>query len=69
MQRNVIGKKIHFTSARDSDLELYEMNIDGSNQHRLTNALGYDGGAFYSQDGPVDCVACRQTWRAGPCTV
>ena len=26
------------------------MNIDGSNPRRLTNEVGYDGGAFYSQD-------------------
>jgi Periplasmic component of the Tol biopolymer transport system len=45
------GKKIIFTSVRDGDIDLYEMNIDGSNTKRLTNELGYDGGAFYSQDG------------------
>ena len=33
------------------DIELYEMNIDGTNQRRLTNEVGYDGGGFYSQDG------------------
>jgi Tol biopolymer transport system component len=27
------------------------MDIDGKNQKRLTNEVGYDGGAFYSQDG------------------
>jgi TolB protein len=26
------------------------MNIDGTNQRRLTHALGYDGGAWHSQD-------------------
>ena len=44
------GSKIIFTSTRDNDIELYEMNIDGNNQRRLTNEVGYDGGAFYSQD-------------------
>jgi Tol biopolymer transport system component len=27
------------------------MNLDGSDQRRLTNELGYDGGAFHSADG------------------
>jgi TolB protein len=26
------------------------MNVDGTNQRRLTTEIGYDGGAFYSQD-------------------
>ena len=26
------------------------MDIDGKNVKRLTNELGYDGGAFYSPD-------------------
>ena len=36
---------------RDGDLDLYSMNIDGSGVQRLTDTLGYDGGAFYSPDG------------------
>ena len=27
------------------------MNLDGTEQRRLTNELGYDGGAWHSQDG------------------
>jgi len=45
------GRKIVFTSDRDSDLELYVMNSDGTNVHRVTNSPGYDGGAFFSPDG------------------
>ncbi|MGA8263285.1 MAG: hypothetical protein WB779_02470 [Ignavibacteriaceae bacterium] len=45
------GDKIIFTSTRDSDPELYTMNLDGTNQKRLTFQKGYDGGAFFSQDG------------------
>jgi len=45
------GKKIVFTSARDGDLDLYDMNLDGTQQRRLTNELGYDGGGWHSQDG------------------
>jgi hypothetical protein len=42
------GDKIVFTSMRSGDLELYTMNIDGSNVKQITNKLGYDGGAFFS---------------------
>ncbi len=45
------GKKIVFTSSRDNDLEIYSMNADGSGVARLTRALGYDGGPFFSPDG------------------
>ncbi|MCI0447570.1 peptidase M28, partial [bacterium] len=45
------GSKIVFTSDRDGDLELYVMNSDGTNVHRVTNSPGYDGGAFFSPDG------------------
>jgi Tol biopolymer transport system component len=52
------GGKIVFTSTRDGDLDLYEMDEDGKNVKRLTNTPGYDGGAFYSPDGK------EITWRA-----
>lgn len=45
------GDKIVFTSTRSGDLELWTMNIDGTNLHQVTNQLGYDGGAFFSPDG------------------
>ena len=35
---------------KDGDLDLYTMNLDGSNVHRLTDDVGYDGGAFFSPD-------------------
>lgn len=31
--------------------EIYTMNADGTNQRRLTQAPGYDGGPFFSADG------------------
>ncbi len=37
--------------------EIYLMNADGSNQRRLTNSPGYDGGPFFSPDGQ------RILWR------
>lgn len=45
------GDKIVFTSDRSGDLELWTMNIDGSDQKQITSGLGYDGGAFFSPDG------------------
>jgi TolB protein len=46
-----LGDRIVFTSSRDNDLDLYSMKIDGSDVIRLTDEVGYDGGAFYSADG------------------
>lgn len=45
------GDKIVFTSTRSGDLELWTMNLDGSNKKQVTKGLGYDGGAFFSPDG------------------
>jgi Tol biopolymer transport system component len=51
------GGKLVFTSDRDGDLDLYEMDEAG-NVRRLTDVPGYDGGAFYSPD-------CSEiVWRA-----
>jgi len=47
------GDKIVFTSDRSGDLELWTMNIDGSDVRQVTNELGYDGGAFFSPDGSM----------------
>ena len=46
-----IGDKIVFTSLRDGDPEIYTMNLDGTEQTRLTFKKGYDGGPFFSPDG------------------
>ncbi len=43
------GGKFVFTSDRDGDLDLYEMDEKGT-VRRLTNMPGYDGGAFYNAD-------------------
>jgi Tol biopolymer transport system component len=37
--------------------EIYLMNVDGSDQRRLTHSPGYDGGPFFSPDGQ------RIIWR------
>lgn len=52
------GGKIIFTSTRDGDLDLYEMDESGGNVKRLTSTPGYDGGAFYN----ADCTEI--VWRA-----
>ena len=49
---------IVFTSTRDGDLDLYKVRPDGTGLTRLTDALGYDGGAVWSSDGR------RIAWRA-----
>jgi Tol biopolymer transport system component len=51
------GGKAIFTSMRDGDLDLYEMD-DAGRVKRLTNEPGYDGGAFYN----ADCTEI--VWRA-----
>jgi len=45
------GDKIVFTSQRNGDLDIYTMNLDGSDLRQLTDQLGYDGGPFFSWDG------------------
>ncbi|MCS6831826.1 MAG: hypothetical protein NZ749_14440 [bacterium] len=45
------GRKVLFTSDRDGDLDLYEMDLRTGKVKRLTDELGYDGGPFYSWDG------------------
>ena len=44
------GKTIVWTSVKDGDLDLYAMNLDGTGIRRLTDDVGYDGGAFFSPD-------------------
>lgn len=46
-----MGDRIVFTSVRTGDVELFSMNLDGTNVRQLTNLPGYDGGAFFSWDG------------------
>jgi Tol biopolymer transport system component len=44
------GETILWTSARDGDLEIYKMDMEERVPVRITNAKGYDGGAFFSPD-------------------
>jgi len=45
------GKRIVFTSLKDGDLDIYTMNVDGSDVRQLTRTPGYDGGPWWSPDG------------------
>ena len=51
MANSVQDSKILFTSTRDGNAEIYTMDMDGSNQTRLTNNSSYDGDATWSPDG------------------
>ena len=44
------GKRIVFTSRRDSDYEIYVINADGTGETRLTNSRGMDINARVSPD-------------------
>ncbi|MFA3783340.1 TolB family protein [Melioribacteraceae bacterium 4301-Me] len=52
------GKYIVFTSTRSGDLELWRYDLQSKEYLRLTNTLGYDGGAFFSRDSK------KIVWRA-----
>ncbi len=56
------GGRLVFTSMRDGDLDLYEMDEAGQ-VRRLTAAAGYDGGAVYSPD--CSQIAFRASRPAG----
>jgi len=49
---------IVYTSLASGDLDLWTMRIDGSHKQRITNKVGYDGGAVFSRDGR------KLVWRA-----
>jgi WD40 repeat protein len=46
-----LGDRIVFTSTRSGDLELWTCALDGTDLRQVTDAPGYDGGAFFSHDG------------------
>jgi uncharacterized delta-60 repeat protein len=52
--------KIAFTSDRDSNLEIYVMNNDGTNQVRLTNSLSADLLPSFSPDGRKIAFVSRE---------
>jgi Tol biopolymer transport system component len=48
---NFKTRKIIYTSLESGDLDLWTMNLDGSNKTQITKTYGYDGGAVFSRDG------------------
>ncbi len=50
--------KVVYTSLATGDIELWQMNSDGSGKKQITKREGYDGGAVYSRDGR------KLVWRA-----
>ena len=49
---------IVYTSLASGDLDLWTMRTDGSHKKRITNKVGYDGGAVFSRNGK------KLVWRA-----
>ena len=47
------GARIVYTSEADGDRELFLMNDDGSDQHRLTHLRGADGAEAWLPDGRI----------------
>jgi Tol biopolymer transport system component len=47
-----------YTSDKDGDIDLYIMDLVTGKEKRITNTLGYDGGAWFSPDGK------KIIWRA-----
>ena len=47
-----------YTSVKDGDIDLYIMDLATGKEKRITNTLGYDGGAWFSPDGK------KIIWRA-----
>jgi Tol biopolymer transport system component len=47
-----------YTSDKDGDIDLYIMDLKTGKEKRITNALGYDGGAWFSPNGK------KIIWRA-----
>jgi len=49
-----IDRKI-FENDKAFMMDIYKMKTDGTNLQQLTDSRGYDGGAFFSQDGQKIC--------------
>lgn len=57
------GKWVVFTSQRGGDVDLWRADLDGKNLVRLTDGVGYDGGAVFSPDSRL--IAWRTNYPKG----
>lgn len=57
------GKWLVFTSERSGDIDLWKADIHGKHAQRLTDAVGYDGGAVWSPDSKL--IAWRTNYPKG----
>jgi Tol biopolymer transport system component len=48
---NFKSGKVTYTSLASGDIEVWEMNADGTRKKQLTRTKGYDGGPVYSPSG------------------
>ncbi|RYG22335.1 hypothetical protein EON82_17355, partial [bacterium] len=55
------GKYMVWTTDESGDLEIYRSDLNGKNRHRLTQAVGYDGGPFVSWDSKTIAYR-RDSW-------
>ena len=53
-----MASKMIYTSNKEGDIDLYIMDLKTGKEKRVTNTLGYDGGAWFSPDGK------KIIWRA-----
>ena len=57
------GRWIVFTSERGGDVDLWRADLDGKHLLRLTEGVGYDGGAVFSPDSKL--IAWRTNYPKG----
>lgn len=57
------GRWVVFTSERSGDVDLWRADLDGTHLIRLTDGVGYDGGAVFSPDSKL--IAWRTNYPRG----
>ncbi|WP_257309075.1 TolB family protein [Geothrix fuzhouensis] len=57
------GRWVVFTSERGGDVDIWRADLDGNHLLRLTDGVGYDGGAVFSPDSKL--IAWRTNYPKG----